>query len=112
MASGKAPKKSAKKPGKKARKRVVHQDVVEQVTAAQDSTGKALLLTDGLVDLRAIDTAGRPIGPKNKADAQLAMAEIGEELAVLQEKLVAEAIRGGRRRGGLVPRRRGTPRQG
>src|ERR1700712_1170990 len=104
MASGKAPKKRASKPAKKpagkaARKRVVvHQDAVEQVTAEQDSTGKALLLTDGVVDLRAIDTAGTPIGPKSKSEAKISMAEIGVELAVLQEKLVAEAIRGGRRR--------------
>jgi PPK2 family polyphosphate:nucleotide phosphotransferase len=103
MASGKAPKKRAKKPaktssGKPARKRVVRQDAVEQVTAEQDSTGKALLLTDGVVDLRAIDTAGKPIGPQSKSEAKIAMTEIGMELAVLQEKLVAEAIRGGRRR--------------
>src|SRR6195952_267220 len=104
MASGKAPKKRASKPAKKpagkaARKRVVvHQDAVEQVTAEQDSTGKALLLTDGIVDLRAIDTGGPPIGPKSKGDAPPALIEIGAGLSVLQEKLGAEAIRGGRRR--------------
>ncbi len=84
MASGKAPRKSANKPAKKpqdksarekvARKRVVHRDVVEQVTAEQDSTGKALLLPDGVVDLRAIETGGRPIGPKSKGQAKIAMA--------------------------------------
>ena len=86
-------------PGKKsARHAHVHLEVVEKVTADQDSTAKALLLPDGLVDLRSIDSGGTPIGPKDKSEAKAAMVEIGAELAVLQEKLVAQAIRGGRRR--------------
>ncbi len=73
-------------------------DVVEQVTTHQDSTGKALSLPTGAVDLGAIDTRGTPIGPRDKAEAKKLMAELAPELAALQEKLVAEAIRGGRRR--------------
>jgi PPK2 family polyphosphate:nucleotide phosphotransferase len=72
--------------------------VVEQVTTHQDSTGKALSLPTGAVDLGAIDTRGTPIGPRDKAEAKKLMAELAPELAALQEKLVAEAIRGGRRR--------------
>lgn len=79
-------------------KRVHRKDVAAQMTAHQDGTGKALCLPDGAIDLKAIDTAATPVGPGNKADAAEAMAEIGVELAKLQEKLVAEAIRGGRRR--------------
>jgi PPK2 family polyphosphate:nucleotide phosphotransferase len=86
-------------PGKKsARHAHLHLEVVEKVTADQDSTAKALLLPDGLVDLRSIDSGGTPIGPKDKSEAKAAMVEIGAELAALQEKLVAQAIRGGRRR--------------
>ncbi|QNK79295.1 PPK2 family polyphosphate kinase [Nakamurella sp. PAMC28650] len=73
-------------------------DVVEQMTAHQNSTSKALSLPPGAVDLGAIDTRGTPIGPQDKHEAARAMAEIAPELAALQEKLVAEAIRGGRRR--------------
>lgn len=73
-------------------------DVVEQMTAHQDSTGKALSLSPGAVDLGAIDTRGTPIGPQDKHEAKQLMAELAPELAALQEKLVAEAIRGGRRR--------------
>ncbi len=72
--------------------------VVGKVTAEQHSTGKALLLPDGPVDLRSINSAGRPVGPTSKSAARKAMIGLGVELAVLQEKLVAEAIRGGRRR--------------
>ena len=82
--------------------RVERADVVERMTAQQDSTGKALSLIPGQVDLASIDTAGTPIGPQKKSAAAKAMVEIGAELAVLQEKLVAEAIRGGRRRVLLV----------
>ena len=92
------PDKSARSVKKSGRGKAPHLEVVEKVTAQQDSTAKALLLPDGLVDLRSIESAGRPIGPKSKGDAKQAMIEIGTELAVLQEKLVAEAIRGSRRR--------------
>ncbi len=92
------PDKSAGSGKKSGRGKAPHLEVVEKVTAQQDSTAKALLLPDGLVDLRSIESAGRPIGPKSKGDAKQAMIEIGTELAVLQEKLVAEAIRGSRRR--------------
>lgn len=73
-------------------------DVVEQMTAHQNGTSKALSLPPGAVDLGAIDTRGTPIGPQDKHEAARAMSEIAPELAALQEKLVAEAIRGGRRR--------------
>jgi PPK2 family polyphosphate:nucleotide phosphotransferase len=78
--------------------RVARDDVVERVTKQQDGTGKALSLMPGQVDLASIDTAGTPIGPQKKSTAAKDMARIGVELAALQEKLVAEAIRGGRRR--------------
>lgn len=78
--------------------RVVRLDVVEQMTGHQDSTGKALSLPPGAVDLGDIDTRGTPVGPKNKREALELMAELAPELASLQEKLVAEAIRGGHRR--------------
>jgi PPK2 family polyphosphate:nucleotide phosphotransferase len=68
------------------------------MTAHQNGTSKALSLPPGAVDLGAIDTRGTPIGPQDKHEAARAMAEIAPELAALQEKLVAEAIRGGRRR--------------
>src|SRR4051794_9506668 len=83
---------------KKSRRTVPTSEVLEEVTAEQDSTGKALMLPGGTVDLGAIDTAGRPVGPKSKSEAKKSMATIGAELAELQEKLVAEAIRGGRRK--------------
>lgn len=78
--------------------RIASSHVAEQVAAQQDSTGKALSLTPGPVDLSSIDTAGTPVGPQKKSAAEKAMADIGEEMAALQEKLVAESIRGGRRR--------------
>ncbi len=61
------------------------------------TAGAALSLVPGPVDLAAIDTAGTPAGPRSKAEAAKAMERIGSELADLQEKLVAEAIKGGRR---------------
>ena len=73
-------------------------DVVEQVTARQHSAGKALSLPPGPVDLTLIDTAGTPVGPKNKREAAELMAALAPELAELQERLVAESIRGGRRK--------------
>ena len=78
--------------------RVARNDVVEQVAARQDGTGKAFAVKPGLVDLDSIDTAATPVGPKKKSAAAKEMAHIGRELAGLQEKLVAEAIRGGHRR--------------
>ncbi len=97
MASKKS---SAKKaaPKKHSSTRVDRHDVAEQMTALQDSASKALSLPGGKVDLGSIDTAGTPVGPNQKHEAQRLMVPIGAELAALQEKLVAEAIRGGRRR--------------
>ncbi len=91
-----------KKQNDKKPQKAVRLDVVEQVTSQQDSTGKALSLPPGAVDLGAIDTRGTPIGPQDKDEAAKRMAALAPELAALQEKLVAEAIRGGRRRVLLV----------
>ena len=110
MASARSDKKSSRtsaaRGGKKSRGRhhepAVTPTVVEQVTAHQASTGKALSLAAGPVDLAAIDTAGSPVGPQKKSDAAEAMADIGEELAALQEKLFAAGIGGSRRRVLLV----------
>ncbi|MET3806579.1 PPK2 family polyphosphate:nucleotide phosphotransferase [Nakamurella sp. UYEF19] len=96
-----APKKS-RSDSKKSSKKVDRGDVIEQVTAQQDSTAKVLSLPPGPVDLRSIATAGRPAGPQQKDEAQRLMIGIGTELAALQEKLVAESIRGGQRRVLLV----------
>jgi PPK2 family polyphosphate:nucleotide phosphotransferase len=71
---------------------------VEQPEGQQDSVGKALSLMPGQVDLGAIDTAGRPVGPRSKSAAAKAMVGIGEELAALQEKLFAAGVGGGHRR--------------
>ncbi|WP_231988133.1 PPK2 family polyphosphate kinase [Nakamurella panacisegetis] len=92
--------KSAKATAKKGRGRqpVGRTDVVEHMTVPQDSTGKALSLPSGTVDLTAIKTGGTPVGPRNKREAAAMMAELAPELAGLQERLVAESIRGGRRR--------------
>lgn len=70
---------------------------LELMTADQNSIGKAFSLPPGAVDLAAVDTRGTPVGPKNKDEAAALMAELAPELAALQEKLVAEAIRGGQR---------------
>ena len=63
-----------------------------------DSTGRALSLMPGQVDLGSIDTAGTPVGPRKKSAAAKAMVQIGEELADLQEKLYAAGIGGSHRR--------------
>ena len=89
--------KKGKKHAAKAKK-AERTDVVEQMTAPQDSTGKALSLPPGPVTLTSIDTAGTPVGPKDKHEAAALMAALAPELAELQERLVAESIRGGRRR--------------
>jgi PPK2 family polyphosphate:nucleotide phosphotransferase len=49
------------------------------------------------VDLAAVDPRGRPIGPKDKAAAAEAMADLGTRLDGLQEALTAEAAGGGPR---------------
>ncbi|GAA1838190.1 polyphosphate--nucleotide phosphotransferase [Pseudonocardia ailaonensis] len=51
----------------------------------------------GPVDLSAIDTAGRPIGPKDKTDAARAMGELDARLDARQEALYAEGTAGGTR---------------
>jgi PPK2 family polyphosphate:nucleotide phosphotransferase len=45
-------------------------------------------------DLSAIDTRGRPIGPRDKADAAAAMVDLAAALDTLQEALYAEATGG------------------
>lgn len=51
----------------------------------------------GPVDLEAIDPRGRPIGPRDKADAALEMEDLGARLDARQEALYAEGTAGGRR---------------
>ncbi|MFR9807258.1 PPK2 family polyphosphate kinase [Pseudonocardia sp. RS010] len=51
----------------------------------------------GPVDLSAIDPRGRPIGPRDKADAALEMENLGARLDIRQEALFAEGTSGGRR---------------
>ncbi|MFC5949126.1 polyphosphate kinase 2 family protein [Pseudonocardia lutea] len=51
----------------------------------------------GPVDLSAIDPRGRPLGPRDKADAALAMEDLGARLDSRQEALFAEGTAGGRR---------------
>ena len=46
------------------------------------------------VDLSAIDPAGKPIGPRKKADAAEAMTELGTRLDARQEALYASAVGG------------------
>ncbi|AEA25115.1 polyphosphate:nucleotide phosphotransferase, PPK2 family [Pseudonocardia dioxanivorans CB1190] len=48
----------------------------------------------GEVDLAAIDPAGRPVGPKNKAAAAAAMAELNERIDSRQQALYASAVAG------------------
>ena len=47
----------------------------------------------GTVDLSDIDPAGRPIGPRDKADAARAMGELDARLDARQEALYAEGTR-------------------
>ncbi len=61
------------------------------------STGDALKLPSGPVELAAIDPRGIPVGPKSKSEAEKHLDELGTELATLQEKLFAEAVGGGKR---------------
>jgi PPK2 family polyphosphate:nucleotide phosphotransferase len=51
----------------------------------------------GPVDLAVIDPRGRPTGPKDKAAAAKAMAELGVRLDAQQETLYAEGVGGGKR---------------
>ncbi len=87
---------SGKGAGRRAKK-VDRTDVAPQMTVPQDSAAKTLVLPAGAVDLRSVDPAGTPVGPRNKREAKSLMIPIGAELADLQEKLTAESIRGGRR---------------
>jgi PPK2 family polyphosphate:nucleotide phosphotransferase len=48
-------------------------------------------------DLTAVDPRGRPIGPRDKEAAAVAMVELGGRLDGLQEALYAEATGGGQR---------------
>ncbi|MER5215246.1 PPK2 family polyphosphate kinase [Streptomyces sp. NPDC002838] len=54
------------------------------------------------VDLAAYDARGTPGGPKGKAAGKVATAELGEQLAELQERLWAASTAGDRRRVLLV----------
>ena len=56
-----------------------------------------LRLPQGPVDLSAIDSHGHPGFDGDKADGKAALPGLGEELAELQEKLVAEGYTGGSR---------------
>lgn len=49
------------------------------------------------LDLAAIDPRGRPIGPRDKAEAAERMTELGSVLDSRQEALYAEAVGGGTR---------------
>ena len=57
-----------------------------------------LRLPPGPVDLRAIDPASTPGFTGDKAAGKQALAELGDELADLQERLFAEGTTGSRRR--------------
>ena len=61
-----------------------------------------LRLPPGPVDLRAIDPASTPGFTGDKAAGKQALAELGDELADLQERLFAEGTTGSRRRVLLV----------
>ena len=61
-----------------------------------------LRLPPGPVDLRAIDPAGTPGFTGDKAAGKQALADMGDELADLQERLFAERTTGSRRRVLLV----------
>ena len=51
----------------------------------------------GTVDISMISTDATPIGPQSKSDAADAMADIGERLAGLQERLFAQSTGGDKR---------------
>ncbi len=59
---------------------------------------EALRLPPGTVDLATLPTGSRPHFEGGKRDAAAAMAEVGAELAALQEMLHADAYTGGSRR--------------
>jgi len=58
---------------------------------------RAAFRVPAALDLAALDPRGRPVGPRDKAGAAQAMAELGERLDGLQEALYAESVGGGRR---------------
>ena len=64
--------------------------------------GDALRLPSGPVDLTAIETDAAPCFDGGKSDGKAALAEMGAELADLQERLWAERTAGSERRVLLV----------
>ncbi|MEI5674929.1 MULTISPECIES: polyphosphate kinase 2 family protein [unclassified Nocardioides] len=70
--------------------------------AGTPTTGDLLRVPTGAVDLSAVATDATPGFAHGKSAGQAALAELGEELADLQERLFAEGRSGGSRRVLLV----------
>ena len=66
-------------------------------TSGAETLGPHLRPAPGPVDLRSIPTDARPGFDGDKADAEQALADLGPELADLQERLFAESRAGGTR---------------
>jgi len=62
------------------------------------SVAAMLRVPDGPVDLELLTTDRHPAGPRDKDHAAELMAELGEKMADLQERLYASAIGGGDKR--------------
>lgn len=67
------------------------------MTDEQTSVRDALRVAPGVVNLAGYDPDGTPVAPGKKARTLRDLADDGDELAGLQERLYAEATKGGRR---------------
>jgi PPK2 family polyphosphate:nucleotide phosphotransferase len=68
-----------------------------QIMAEGTESVRAAFRVPAALDLAAVDPRARPVGPRDKAGAAQAMAELGERLDDLQQALYAESVGGGRR---------------
>jgi len=66
-------------------------------TRTDSQTVRQALRCPSDLDLTALDPRGRPVGPRDKKAAAVAMDELGARLEALQEALFAEASGGGHR---------------
>ena len=101
--------KAGKRSSSKAKARLAARDkaVAKEAKAASKlpkpgelpaSVAAMLRVPDGPVDLELLTTDRHPAGPRDKDHAAELMAELGEKMADLQERLYASAIGGGDKR--------------